>query len=132
PMWAALVLSNSRGGIVSLSIQVIFLLFVALSWHSARRSSRPDVKPNKWLTFVRASPLVRVFFTLLMGGTLIAGVIWMGGDRLGAKLSPGYGTSRGDIWLASWKVIKQNPWTGVGFGAFFLAVPQYQMDPGLA
>jgi O-antigen ligase len=72
-----------------------------------------------------------VLFILLIVGTLIAAVIWMGGDTLEAKLSPGYGTSRGEIWRASWRVVKENPWTGVGFGTFFLAVPQYQIDPGL-
>jgi O-antigen ligase len=140
-LWTALVLSNSRGGILALTCQSIFLLFISLNWYSTRRLSRENASQNKLLTFIRTSPLVRVLFIALMVGTLIAGVLWMGGESLGLKLAArttssnqfgSDGTSRKEIWRSSWQIIKHHPVTGVGFGAYFLAVPEYQLGPGLS
>ncbi len=137
PVWTALVLSNSRGGIVSLTIQSILLLFVSLNWYSARRLSREGGNQHRWFTFLRASLLVRVLFVVLIVGTLFAGVFWMGGENLASKLhnddstqSTIDGTTRKEIWRSSWELIKLNPWTGVGFGAYFLAIPEYQIGSG--
>jgi O-antigen ligase len=136
----ALVLSNSRGGILGLTCQSIFLLFMSLNWYSARRSSRRDTSQNKLLTFLGTSKLVRMVFIALMIGALMAGVLWMGGETLGLKLAAraeasnqvgSDETSRKEIWRWSWEIIKHQPLTGVGFGCYFLAVPQYQTGPGL-
>jgi O-antigen ligase len=139
-VWTALVLSNSRGGILGLTCQTIFLLFVSLNWYSTRRLSRGDGEQNKLLIFVRTSWLVRVLFMVLIVAMLIAGVLWMGGETLGLKLaartgtsnqtSPD-GTSRNEIWRSSWEIIKHHPLTGVGFGTYFLAVPEYQIGTGM-
>lgn len=138
-VWAALVLSNSRGGILSLMCQFVFLLFVSLTWYSARRLSPQDGTRHKGLAFLRASMLVRVFVIAFVVGALIAGVLWMGGQRLASKLGESTPavtqddfdrTTRKEIWLSSLKIIKENPWTGVGFGAYFLAAPQYQFGAG--
>jgi O-antigen ligase len=139
-VWTALVLSSSRGGIVGLTIQSIFLLFVSLGWYSARRFARDDGRSPKWLTLVRASPLIRVLLVVLIGGTLLAGVLWIGGERLGLKLAAERAnpstqdnpdlTNRADIWRATWNLIRQNPWTGAGFGTYFLAIPEYQKGAG--
>jgi O-antigen ligase len=138
-IWTALVLSNSRGGIVSFACQSIFLLFVSLNWYSARRLSREDGGQHKWLAFIRASMLVRVLGIVFIVGTLMVGVFWMGGQKLASKLGEPTPTSiqddfdrisRKDIWRSSWELIKQNPWTGVGFGAYFLAIPEYQLGAG--
>jgi len=136
-VWAALVLCNSRGGIVSFACQSIFLLFVALSWYSARRLLRENQAGHNFLTFVRTSRLVRATAIVLIVGTLIGGVLWMGGDQMGSKLERSAssqmnpeGTTRKDIWHSTWQLVKQRPWTGVGFGAYFLAIPEYQVGSG--
>lgn len=136
PVWTALVLSNSRGGIVSLTIQSILLLFVSLNWYSARQLSRKDGMQHKWFTFLRGSLLVRFLFVVLMVGALFAGVFWMGGENLASKLHNEEstrnidGSTRKEIWRSSWELVKHNPWTGVGFGAYFLAIPEYQIGSG--
>ena len=128
-VWTALVLSNSRGGILSFACQSIFLLFVSLGWYSARRASRERSKSRG---FSQASVLVRAMVILLIVGTLIAGVAWMGGERLAFKLTERASTSnqesldrinRKEIWHSTWVLIKRNPWTGVGFGAYFWRFP---------
>jgi O-antigen ligase len=138
-IWAALILANSRGGVLSLTVLSIFLLFVSLNWYSARRLSREGEGGHKWLAFIQASLLVRILVIALIVGTLVAGILWMGGERLGLKISERAstsnqanfdGTGRKEIWHSTWELIKKNPWTGVGFGAFFLAIPEYQIGSG--
>ena len=136
-VWTALVLSNSRGGIFGLAVQAGFLLFVSLSWYSARRLSPSDGKRHQWLRFVQSSVLIRVLMTVLMIITLIAGVFWMGGEKFSTRVSelnanqePIDALSRAAIWRSSWELIKHNPGTGVGFGSYFLAIPEYQKGAG--
>ena len=136
-IWTALVLSNSRGGILSLTVQSIFLLFVSLNWYTARQLSRQDGRHHKWLTFIRTSWLVRVVFVVLLVATLVGGIVWMGGERLASRMRTEDsvqesidGASRVEIWRSSWKLIKSNPWSGVGFGAYFLGIPEYEAGSG--
>jgi len=136
-VWTALVLSNSRGAILSLTFQSILLLFVALNWYTARRLPREDGKQPKWLTFLRTSVVVRVLFIIVIIGTLVVGVLWMGGEELASKLQKENsaqakidGTTRQEIWRSSWRLIKHYPLTGVGFGAYFLKIPEYQIGSG--
>jgi O-antigen ligase len=134
-IWVGLVLSNSRGVLLGFAAQAILLLFVALAWFSSRRlAHKPGI-----LLFLRSSVLVRILVILLIMVTLMAGVLWMGGDRLASKLTgqtaaavanPADGTTRKEIWASTWQIIKHRPWTGVGFGTFFLAIPQYQIGSG--
>jgi O-antigen ligase len=139
PVWAALVLSNSRGGILGLTCQSIFLLFLSLTWYSVRRHFRENGMKAGWLKFVGSSPLVRALSIILIVGALVAGVLWMGGESLSLKLaqqahSPGDAgfneISRREIWHSTWELIKHNPWSGVGFGAYFLAISEYQKGAG--
>jgi O-antigen ligase len=130
-IWTALVLSNSRGGVLGMVCQSIFVLFVALSWYSARRLAREDGK-KKWFSFIGSSSFVRPLLVVLIVATLLTGVLWMGGDRLAGKINQGNsdGTTRKEIWHSTWNLVKHNPWTGVGFGAYFLAIPEYQIGSG--
>jgi O-antigen ligase len=137
-IWAALVLSNSRGGILSFACQAVFLLGFSLSWLSARRHSDEGGTGQKWLTFVRTSVLIRVLFIAVIVATLVMGVFWMGGEKLASKveqssvssLEEADGATRKDTWKSTLRLIKQNPWTGVGFGAYFLGITQYRTGSG--
>lgn len=147
-VWTALVVSNSRGGILALVVQTVFLLFVSLSWYSARRLSRSDEQQHRLLKFVQASVLLRVLMVVLLVITLVVAVFWMGGERFSNRVSElnidltskvsqvnveGRSVdafSRKDIWRSTWQLIKQNPVTGVGFGSFFLAIPEFQKGAG--
>jgi putative inorganic carbon (hco3(-)) transporter len=133
---AALVLSNSRGGIVSFICQTILVLFIGFSWYSRPTET---VRSDRLSLFesLRASRLVRVVVFLILVGTVIIGVTWMGGQQLATKLERSSiaqsgldGSSRKEIWYATWQLIKHHPLTGVGFGNYFLAIPQYQLGSG--
>jgi O-antigen ligase len=134
-IWTALVLSNSRGGLISLACQAIFLLFVSLSWYSSRRLAREDGKQRAWIRFFQSSLLMRGLAIALLVGTLMVAVVWMGGDELASRVDdPSQNTvdglTRPEVWRSTLRLIKENPWTGVGFGAYFLAIPQYRPGPG--
>lgn len=139
-VWTALILSNSRGGIVSLAVQVVFLLFVSLNWYSARVVAREGEGKHKWLNRLHSSLLIRILLVVFIVGILMAAALWMGGDKLSVKLAQRAAvsnqdavpdaTTREEIWRSSWKLIKQNPWTGVGFGTYFLAIPEYEISTG--
>ena len=135
-IWAGLVLSNSRGVLLGLACQVIVLLFVGLAWFSSRRLASTKGEHSRVLIFLRSSVVIRILVILLIMATLMSGVLWMGGERLASKLSEQQvttatdGATRKEIWNSTWQLIKHNPWTGVGFGAYFLAIPQYQGGSG--
>jgi O-antigen ligase len=136
-IWASLVLSNSRGGILGFICQAILLAFVALSWFRSRRIAREVEGGQRFIASIKSSLLLRVLVIFVLVVILVAGVFWMGGQRLASKLDENIsanvtvdGTSRKEIWHSTWELIKRNPWTGVGFGTYFLAIPQYQTDSG--
>jgi O-antigen ligase len=134
-LWASLVLSNSRGSVLGLICQTAFLAFVAVSWYRARRSS-PEHEEAEHRTFFKpVALLLRAVLILTIIGTLIVGVVWLGGQSLAQKFeanSPGSeaGVTRKDIWRSSWDLFKEHPFTGVGFGAYFLAITKHQIGSG--
>ena len=136
-VWGALVLSNSRGGIFAFVCEFIFIIVVSLRWYLARRFiSRGD---QSRLVAVINSKVARLAAVALIIATVAVGVLWMGGDRLASKLSATSatsgddilaGTNRSEVWRSTYSLIKKNPVTGVGFGAYYLAIPQYQVGSG--
>jgi len=132
-----LVLPNPRGGIISFVCQAIFVLYFALKWYSERRSGLGE-EPNRVLSFISTSRLAHVAGVILVLVIITAGVFWMGGESLATKLAGKQasvlemsdGATRQEIWQASWKLFRNNPLTGTGFGAFFLGVPQFQLSSG--
>jgi O-antigen ligase len=73
---------------------------------------------------------------------MVVGVIWIGGDPLTKRLETiqgevsnedvdtGEGGRRMQIWRASWKIARDHPLTGIGFGAYWVAITQYYDVPG--
>jgi len=136
-VWAALVLSLSRGAVLSLACQAIFLLFTSWTWYSARRLAREDERRHRWLRFIQSSILVRTLVIVIIAVTLIVGVFWMGGQKFASRVreldsnrEPIDALTRRTAWSSTWELIKDNPWTGVGFGAYFLAIPEYLKGAG--
>lgn len=136
PVWAALVLTSSRGGIFSMLNQMLFLALMV----SFVRPAQKILEQRHDDSF---RPL-RVFGSLVTRAALVASlliavavsVVWMGGDELVSRLEtlPGEvktenaedalrdGSRRLDVWRATWQVIKANPIAGVGFGGYQVAI----------
>jgi O-antigen ligase len=122
---------------VGFACQAIFLSFIGITWLSWRNLDRGSEALQKLFAFIHSSMLIRVIMILAVVATLMFGVLWMGGDRLAAKTDEQKsfamstdGTTRKEIWKATWQLIRHNPWTGVGFGAYFLAIAEYQDSSG--
>jgi O-antigen ligase len=135
-VWTALVLSGSRGAMIGLGCQVFFVLVVSFSWYAERQETASST-----IVRIMSSRVARILATVLIVSTLIAGVIWVGADNLAWKFQGSQmpnatsqqgavdGETRKEIWRSTWNLIKRNPWTGVGFGAYYLAIPQHQSVP---
>jgi O-antigen ligase len=142
PMWIALVLANSRGGILSILCQVLFLaLLLGIDWESRRGGVRPRTSELTLLNFSRRLAVRFVLAVALLGGA-IATVIVVGGDPLAGRLesvsaelnrktSDSY-ILRQNIWRATWELIKDHPISGVGFGGYWIAITKYHRASGEA
>jgi O-antigen ligase len=118
PIWIALVLSNSRGGILAMFTQVL----IATLWFL-----RPRV-------VFRAAVLTGVVSAVLLG------TLWVGGDRLVTNIeSAGThfvgdttrdGASRNDIWRATLKMFAAHPIAGAGLGGYWIAITAFHDASG--
>jgi O-antigen ligase len=136
PIWTALVLSNSRGGILAMISQVIFLLLIMnIGWKRATK-------------FAAISPAQRIgslALKLVLGVALVFGIvvgmIWIGGEPLANRLSSVRGeissqpadTSRVDrrsIWAATLRMWRDHPLAGAGLGGYWIAITRYHDGSG--
>jgi O-antigen ligase len=132
-MGLALLLTLSRGGTLSLLIEL--LLIAALTRQRAKhlRAERQPSLPGErgrieWLGVAAV--------TLVLAG-IIGGIVWIGAEPLIMRLATGSGDvnnpqtfdeARGTIWRDTWLLIKAKPWLGAGLGAYETAFPQYALD----
>ena len=117
PIWTALVLSNSRGGILAMLVQIV----VAALFLMSRRS-------------VAKAALVIVLVAGILFGTL-----WVGGDRLASNFEAATnelsttraGASRNEIWRATLKMFAAHPILGVGLGGYWIGITAFHDASGL-
>ena len=139
-LWVALVLSNSRGGVVAMLGQLLFLIAF---WKRGKQSSPaiPDGALSKvgrsW-----AGRLGRVFLAASLTILVGVGVVWVGGDsvlhrweilprELRTQNEARDNSSRLAIWKATVGMIRDYPLLGVGFGAYSTKVPGYHDASGI-
>ncbi|MGH9958702.1 MAG: O-antigen ligase family protein, partial [Pyrinomonadaceae bacterium] len=132
PIWTALVLSNSRGGLLAMMVQLTvgWLLFtrVVPAWGS---KTAPRV-----LRLIRSLPVRMLLLVVLLGGA-IAGTVWIGGDRLVGRIEGAHeaadpaDVSRNEIWKATWKMFQAHPVAGVGMGGYWIAIHQHHDASGV-
>ncbi len=137
PIWTALVLSNSRGGLLAMMAQLVIagLLFTS----AARRSSEDEVRLVK---IARSWPVRILLLGVLVIGMFI-GTIWLGGDRLASRIEEmrgdfysataeaRFGASRNEIWKATLKMFRAHPIAGVGMAGYWTAIPAYHDASGV-
>lgn len=141
-LWVALLLTHSRGGVLSLLLEIIFffLLFSTLRNMAVvelNSSGRPGIRKRR-----RAPRLVTsiVAASLILAG-VGASVVFIGGDETISRLerTPNEFVSRTDgspktarpqIWKATLELIKENPFVGVGFAGYSMAIPRHLKASG--
>jgi len=107
---AALVVSGSRGGIISFLFEVVLLLFL-------QRAPRPG---RNRLLGAAAVGLVAAAFVAWLG--------WSETLERFAELTAGNFSHdrRISMYRDTWKVFEHSPWIGTGLGTLVVAYPQYE------
>jgi O-antigen ligase len=137
-IWAALVLSLSRGGLLAMISQVICAVLLVVN--SRELTSRGSAE-GTWSKAVRSIGAKLVLIGVLLA-TIVAGVIWLGGDQLAtgvetatqelAKSDESHESARRrDIWRASWRMFRQHPIAGAGLGGYWAEIPAYHDGSGV-
>jgi putative inorganic carbon (hco3(-)) transporter len=138
PIWAGLVLSNSRGAICSLLGQVLFLAVMCGSLRPIPFAPERGWSMVDRLGRVFRSLLVRAVLIIGMVAAISIGIFWMGGDPLAGRLeslsgeirAEGDSVRRLNLWAATWELIKENPIAGIGFDAYWVAINRYHRASG--
>jgi len=139
-MCAGVALSRSRGGVLVITVQIIFagLLFVNFKTTESRAARR------RWVRWARS-----IIVTTVVAGALlviiVAGVAWLGGDQLSTGIETAsaemsgvdptdihVGSRRRDIWRAAWLMFKAHPIAGAGLGGFWVEVPVFHEASGVS
>lgn len=138
PVWTALVLCGSRGGLIAMLAQLIVAALLFSMIARKKNSSQPQ---SRILKTINSLPVrVTLVFVLIAG--VVFGTVWLGGDRLASKieglqaeLSPDtelrLGVTRNEIWKASWRMFVAHPILGVGMGGYWAAIPTFHNASGV-
>jgi O-antigen ligase len=142
PLWAAVVLSGSRGAVFAMLCQVIFL---GVTFGATRPRGTPGEASgggDSLLARAAYSPASRVALVVILLASIVVGMVWLGGDqfaeriesaRVEAEAAGGGGPAdasradptragRAEIWKATWKLFEAHPLAGVGLGGYWVAV----------
>ena len=129
PVGAALILANSRGGILTMMCQLLLLALLVVP------------VPARWRGGLVA-PAARAVIVASLVALAAVAVVRVGGERVVSNLStvseelgPGdattrWNTRRLDIWRATVEMIKDHPLAGVGFGGYWTAITEYHDASG--
>jgi len=137
----SIVLSTSRGGILTMLCQ---LVFVALLFPTVRpiREAHKSGTRARWFQRLSGSLALRSLLVLSLVVIVSVGIVWVGGDPLLARLEaiPGevatrevnarWNERRIEIWKSTWRLIKAHPIAGVGMAGYWTAIPQYHDASG--
>jgi O-antigen ligase len=128
-MAIALVMTNSRGAIISLVAETLFLFIIGFKRVEHGRETRDTgggVRPI----------LMRGVLALALLLAVFGGVVLLGGE---AALSRFFGTvnaadpttGRAHFWRGTLEIIRHHPFIGSGLGSFGVAYTQYDTRNGL-
>ena len=130
-MAVALIMTNSRGGLISLFAEVLFLVATMglRRRHKKKRESR-HVRP--WLR----SAAVKAGLALTLIVAMFVGVVLLGGEEalsriVGSVNTDDPTTGRTHFWSVTVDIIKSHPLLGVGLGAFGVVYTGYDTRNGI-
>jgi O-antigen ligase len=133
-MGMAAVFTLSRGGMISILAELIFLAAMGFRHYRSAKAGAEFGRPPI------ALGITAVVAILAM---IVAGVIWLGAEPVINRIATGdpnnsdlskaqsFYSHRGIIWEDTWTMIHHNPLLGVGLGAFEAAYPIYARESGV-
>ena len=129
PIWTALVLANSRGGVLAMIAQIVCAVLLLTS---LRDYELPKI--------AHSFAFKTILLVVLIAGVLM-GTFWVGGDRLATNFEGAgsefttdtlrQGASRNEIWRATLKMFAAHPVLGVGLGGYWIGITAYHDASGL-
>jgi O-antigen ligase len=129
-MAIALVMTNSRGGLVSMVCEVLFLAAVS---SLARVRGHEGEKLSGGERLRAAAIRTGLGFAMVLA--VLVGVIYFGGEgalsrMLGTVNSADPTTGRAQFWRGALQIIRDHPWLGTGLGSFGVAYTRYDAGNG--
>ena len=128
-MGVALLMTNSRGGVISLGAEILFLAVVGTTARS-RNGQRLPRRERARVAMVRAG-LAFALIMALIGGALAFGGTDIFTRLLGTPTASDPTTGRAHFWSVALNVIKAYPITGSGLGSFGVIYTRYDSRNGL-
>ena len=130
-MAIALVMTNSRGGMLSMVAEILFLALVAAAVRARRR--RGEEREDRRTRMRAVATRMGLGFAMIVA--VFMGVLYFGGDEaltrlLGTVDSADPTTGRTHFWSGTVEIIKDHPLTGAGLGAFSAVYPRYDTSNG--
>lgn len=130
-MGVALVMTGSRGGIISLVAEILFFVIVTGFLRPAGREHHHRHDGNR---LRRAG--IRVVLGLALIGGLFVGVMLLGGESslmrfIDTVNTDDPSTGRTHFWSVTLEIIKHNPVLGTGLGAFGVIYTRFDSRNGL-
>jgi O-antigen ligase len=133
PIWIALVLANSRGGVLAMIMQIIVAVLLITSVRG--------LSENYQLQRIAQSAVLRTALLVVLVAGVALGTLWVGGDRLASNFEGAsseftsdtlrQGASRNEIWRATLKMFAAHPIVGVGLGGYWIAITAFHDASGL-
>lgn len=128
-MGVALIMTNSRGGIISLVAEIMFLVVV-----TGLRGRKTREVHDRSQRIKSAALRTALALTLIIG--LFAGVVLLGGESalsrfVGSVNSDDPTTGRAHFWNVTLDIIKAHPIVGTGLGAFPSVYTRYDTRNGM-
>ena len=133
-MGIALIMTNSRGGIISLIALLFFLVTVTAFKRDRGRSSGEADEESK--TRRVGGAVLRAGLALALIIALFGGVVLLGGEDalnrfVGTVSADDPTTGRAHFWSVTLKIIRDHPIIGAGLGAFSVAYTPYDSRNGM-
>ena len=129
-MAVALVMTNSRGGIISLVAELLFLV-ATMGLRRHRHKKRHEERPPRIKSAAMKAGLALALIVALFGGVVLLG----GEDALtrivGTVNTDDPTTGRAHFWSVTVDIIKTHPWIGTGLGAFGVVYTGYDSRNGM-
>ena len=129
-MGVALVMTASRGGIISLVAEIVFLVIVTAIWrkHSKERHRRYS---RLKAVAVRLGLAVALLMSLFIGVLTLGGELSINRLIVDSVNTNDPTTGRAHFWSVTLQIIKAHPLIGTGLGAFGVVYTKFDSRNGL-
>ena len=129
-MGVALVMTASRGGIISLVAEVIFLALVTAIWRKQSEDRRRRTSRLKAVA-VRAGLAAALLVSLFIGVLALGGEMSINRLIVDSVNTNDPTTGRAHFWSVTLEIIKAHPLLGTGLGAFGVVYTRFDSRNGL-